>query len=373
MFSKRKFLLYNYIYFAGLFLILLGSVFVLSSSFSYSLEKNNLTFYFIKHINYLILGLILVSLIQKIDIIKLEKFSNFIFIFSLFILILPILQHRLRWAKIGPFSFQPSEFVKLTFILYLASYIKKISLKVSNIKNLILPSLAWIFITGILQLQKDFGTFVIITVIFMGILFICGLQRKYIFSFTGIFICLMAGLILLFPYRMERIKSFFDKKSDSLGSDYQAEQSVISLSSGGFFGKGFGAGTRKLRYVPEIHKDFVYAVVGEELGFVGAFGVLILFAILVFCGLEVSKECDNLFEKILCSGISILFGIQFILHVCVVLSLFPTKGTTLPFFSVGGSSLIANLVALGILIKISKNIINKSGTKDIEEITIDLK
>ena len=365
MFSKRKFLLYYNIYFAGLFLILLGSVFVLSSSFSYSLEKNNITFYFIKHINYLFLGLLLVGLIQKIDIKKLEKFSNLIFIFSLFILILPVLQHGLRWVKIGPFSFQPSEFVKLTFILYLASYIKKISVKVNNLKNLILPSIGWILITGILQLQKDLGTFVIITVVFMGILFISGLKMKYILSFSVIFICLMIGLIFLFPYRIERIKKH--------GKEYQSKQSVISFSSGGFFGKGFGAGTRKLRYVPEIHKDFVYAVVGEELGFVGAFGVLILFAILVFCGLEVSKECDNLFEKILSSGISILFGIQFILHTCVVLSVFPTKGTTLPFFSVGGSSLIVNLVALGLLIKISKNIINKLGIKDIEEITIDLK
>jgi cell division protein FtsW len=365
MFSKRKFYLYYNIYFAGLFLILLGSVFVLSSSFSYSLEKNNLTFYFVKHINYLFLGLILVFLIQKIDMKKLEKISTFLFIFSLFFLILPVLQHRLRWAKIGPFLFQPSEFVKLTFILYLASYIKKISVQVNNLKNLILPSISWIIITGILQLQKDLGTFVIITVVFMGILFISGLKMKYILSFSTIFICLIVALILLFPYRIERIKKH--------GKAYQAKQSVLSLSSGGFFGKGFGAGTRKLRYVPEIHKDFVYAVVGEELGFIGTFGVLILFAILVFCGLEVSKECDDFFEKILCSGISILFGIQFVLHACVVLSIFPTKGTTLPFFSVGGSSLITNLVAFGVLIKISKNIINKFGIKDIEEITIDLK
>ena len=365
MFSKRKFFLYYNIYFAGLFLILLGSVFVLSSSFSYSLEKNNLTFYFIKHINYLFLGLILVFLIQKIEIKKLEKFTTFIFIFSLLILILPVLQRNLRWVRIGPFSFQPSEFVKLTFILYLSNYIKKISGKVNYLKNLILPFIKWILITGILQFQKDLGTFVIITVVYLGILFVSGLKMKYIISFSGIFICLIIGLILLFPYRIERIRNH--------GKEFQAKQAVISLSSGGLFGKGFGAGTRKLRYVPEIHKDFVYAVVGEELGFVGTFGVLILFAILIFCGLEVSRECDNLFEKILSSGISILFGIQFIIHVCVVLSLVPTKGTTLPFFSVGGSSLITNLVAFGILIKISKNVANKVGIKDIEEITLNLK
>jgi len=365
MFSKKKFFLYYNIYFAGLFLILLGSVFVLSSSFSYSLEKNNLTFYFIKHINYLFLGLILVFFIQKIDLKKIEKLTTLIFIFSFLILILPVLQGNLRWVKIGSFSFQPSEFVKITFILYLSNHIKKISGRVNYFKNLILPSIVWILITGILQLQKDLGTFVIITIVYLGILFISGLKMKYILNLSVISICLIIGLILLFPYRIERIKKH--------GKEFQAKQAIISLSSGGLFGKGFGAGTRKLRYVPEIHKDFVYAVVGEELGFIGAFGVLVLFAILVFCGLEVSKECDNLFEKILSSGISILFGIQFILHACVVLSVIPTKGTTLPFFSVGGSSLIANLMAFGILIKISKNVANKVGIKDIEEITLNLK
>jgi len=365
MFSKRRFFLYYNIYFAGVLLILLGSVFVLSSSFSYSLEKNNLIFYFIKHLHYLILGVILIFFIQKINIEKLEKFAIFIFFFSLLILILPVIQGNLRWVRIGPLSFQPSEFVKLTFILYLASYIKKISLEVNKLKNIIFPTIMWIIITGILQLQKDFGTFVIITIVFGSILFIAGLKMKYILNFVLVFIGLIIALIFLFPYRMERIKKH--------GKEYQAKQSVISLSSGGFWGKGFGAGTRKLRYVPEIHKDFVYAVVGEELGFVGAFGVLILFAIIIFCGLEISKESDNIFEKILSSGISILFGIQFILHVCVVLSIFPTKGTTLPFFSVGGSSLITNLVAFGFLIKISKNITDKFEIKDIEEITLSLK
>lgn len=373
MFSKKKFLLYYKIYTSGVLLILLGSVFVLSSSFSYGLEKNNLTFYFIKHIQYLMVGSLLVYLVQRININKLEKLSFLIFLFSLGLLIIPVFQNGLRWARIGPFRFQPSEFVKLTFILYLANHLKKREGRINNLKDILFPSIYWLLITGILQLQKDFGTFVIITFVFMGILFLFGLKLKYIFAFSGIFISLIIGLVLLFPYRVERIKNFYDKKSDKLGKDYQAEQSVISLSSGGLFGKGLGAGIRKLRYVPEIHKDFVYAVVGEELGFFGTSLVLVLFGILVFCGLEVSKICEYLFEKILSSGISILFGIQFILHACVVLKLFPTKGTTLPFFSVGGSSLIVSLVSLGLLIRISKNITYESVRDDIDEVVLYLK
>lgn len=370
MFSKKKFLLYYNIYISGLLLILFGTVFVLSSSFSYGLEKNNPIFYFEKHIIYLISGLIIFCLIQKFDTKKLEKLSFIIFVFTFLLLFLPVIQGGLRWARIGPVSFQPSEFLKLSFIIYLAHFLKKKNCQVNNFKVLLVPLILWLMIMGILQLQKDLGTFVIITLVFIGILFLCGLKMKYIFIFSGFLSILIIGLILLFPYRIERIKGFFDKKKDSLGNDYQIEQSLISISSGGFFGKGLGAGVRKLRYVPEIHKDFVYAVVGEELGFVGAVGVLILFAIILFCGLEISKLCLDTFDRIVSSGISILFGVQFLLHAGVVLCILPPKGTTLPFFSVGGSSLIVHLIAFGILLKIAGNIINQ---KDIEEIVIHLK
>ncbi|MGC8976302.1 MAG: FtsW/RodA/SpoVE family cell cycle protein [Candidatus Ratteibacteria bacterium] len=363
MFSKKKFFLYYNIYFAGILLIILGSIFVLSSTFAYGLEKNNLTFYFVKHIQYLFIGVGLLYLAQRINIYKLEKISNILFFISFLLLFIPVFQHGLRWAKLGPIRFQPSEFVKLTFILFLASYFKK--RKPESFRDIFIPLVICFLVIGILQLQKDLGTSVIILSIFAGILFLCGLKIKYIVFISGISIIIFIGLIFLFPYRIERIKSF--------GKNYQTKQSIISISSGGFFGKGLGAGIRKLRYVPEIHKDFVYAVVGEELGFAGTVGVLILFSIIVFCGFEISYFCSDFFEKLLVSGISILFGIQFILHACVVLGIFPTKGTTLPFFSVGGSSLMTNLLAFGFLLKTGKKIGEETNIKYLDEIIIHLK
>lgn len=365
MFSKKKYFLYVSIFVSTFLLVLLGTVFVLSSSFSYGLERDNLTMYFEKHIIYLLIGLIILYLIQKLNIKKLEKYGFIILGISLLILPLPNFQGGMRWAKIGPISFQPSEFVKLAFIIYLAIYLKRRFSQVNNLKVLVVPSIIYIFITTILQFQKDYGTFLIISLTFLSILFLCGLKLKYIINFVGILLLLMIGLIFLFPYRIERIIS--------VGKNYQQKQAKISLSSGGLWGKGLGAGTGKLKFVPEIHKDFVYAVVGEELGFAGSFGLLLLFGIIVFCGLEVSKFCNDLFDKILASGISISLGIQFLLHAGVVLSILPPKGTTLPFFSVGGSSLIANLISLGILLKITENITDQGHLKDIEEAILKIK
>ncbi|MCM8786118.1 MAG: putative lipid II flippase FtsW [Candidatus Omnitrophica bacterium] len=373
MFSKKKYFLYVSILISTFLLIFLGTVFVLSSSFFYGLEKNNLTMYFEKHIIYLVIGLVMLYLIQKSDIKKLEKYGFIILVISLAILPIPIFQKGLRWIKVGPFSFQPSEFVKLSFIIYLATYFKKRFFQINNLKVLTSPLIIYFLIITILQFQKDYGIFLIISITFLSVLFLCGLKLKYILGVLGVFIALSILFILLFPYRIERIIAFINQNSDVLGKNYQTKQAIISLSSGGLFGKGLGAGTGKLKFVPEIHKDFVYAVVGEELGFVGSFGILLLFGIIVFCGLELSKFCDDLFNKILVSGISISFGTQFLLHAGVVLSILPPKGTTLPFFSVGGSSLIVSLISLGILLKIAESITKQGNLKEIEEIILKIK
>jgi cell division protein FtsW len=183
----------------------------------------------------------------------------------------------------------------------------------------------------------------------------------------------MVIFIIIFPYRIERIKIFLDQDKDVLGKNYQIIQAKISLSSGGLFGKGPGAGTGKLKFLPEAHKDFIYAVVGEEFGFIGTVGTLILFGFFVFCGLEISKLCSDMFDKILAYGISILFGFQFLLHSGVVVSILPPKGTTLPFFSIGGSSLIINLVSYGLLLKIAENVTSQRNLKDIDEIVLNLR
>jgi cell division protein FtsW len=373
MLSKKKYLLYISILSSISLLILFGSVFVLSSSFSYGLERNDLTMYFERHLIYLFIGLLIFYLIQKLNLKKMERYGFIILVLSLLLLPLPNIQGGLRWIKIGPFSLQPSEFVKITFLIYLAVYLKRRISILNNFRVLLIPGIIYLYIITVLQFQKDYGTFAIISITFLGILFLCGLKSKYIFSLFGFFLILTIGFIFLFPYRIERIKLYLNQNSDILGKNFPSHQAKISLSSGGLFGKGLGAGTGKLKFVPEIHKDFVYAVVGEELGFIGSFSVLLLFSIIVFCGLEVSKFCNDLFEKILAAGISILFGVQFLLHAGVVLSILPPKGTTLPFFSVGGSSLIANLISLGILLKIAENLTFQEYSKEIEETILKIR
>jgi len=366
MFIRGKSAIYYRICISSAALIVFGSVFLLSSSAAYGLsESGNPFLYFEKRIVWIIMGLISIYLLNKIGIEKIEKYSIHIFLFSLLLLPLPKFFHQLRWIKLGPLSFQPAELVKLTFVIFLANFLSRKDKIINNLKILIIPAAFLLIITGILQLQKDLGTFVIIGATFFFLLFLAGLRLKYIGLFTFAGVVLLTGLILIFPYRMERIKIYLNPSVDAKGKGYQVIQSKITIGSGGIFGKGPGAGERKLKFLPVAHKDYIYAVVGEEMGFVGTSLILILFSILVFSAFEVSKLSKNKFEKYLSAGIGALFGFQFLLHAFVVLSIIPSKGTTLPFFSKGGSSFLVNFLTLGILIIIARKTCLKVDFEDI--------
>ncbi|MCD6408094.1 putative lipid II flippase FtsW [bacterium] len=372
MLLRGKYNLYYRLCISSGLLIVLGSVFVLSSSLAYGISKTgNPAYFFEKHLLWLSLGGIGVFLINKIGSERIEKYAKIIFLFSLILLPLPKFFGSLRWIRVGPLSFQPSELIKFTFIIYLSDFLKRKKSSIQNWKTLSIPVFLLLIITGILQLQSDLGTFVIISLIFVFLLFIAGAKIKHlIFLFlAGIF--LLAGLILPSGYRRERIKVYLNPNYDPLGKGYQINQSKITLGSGGIFGKGLGAGERKLKFLPEAHKDYVYAVVGEELGFVGTFSILLFFGIVVFSGFEVSKLAYNLFDKYLSAGLSTLFGFQFLLHSAVVLGIVPSKGTTLPFFSVGGSSLIINLLALGLLLHIARKECFRSEIEDFQQFSFD--
>lgn len=353
MFIRGKSAIYYRICASSILLIVFGTVFLLSSSASYSEGEDPLIF-FIKRIIWIVIGLLFFFALNKTGIEKIQKYSLWIFLFSLILLPLPRAFHQLRWIKIGPFSFQPAELVKLTFVIFLANFLTRKDNIINNWKTLIIPVSFFVLITGILQLQKDLGTVMIIGLTLLFLLFLAGLRVKYVTLFAVVSVVLLAGLILLFPYRIERVKIYLNPGMDPKGKGYQIIQSKIALGSGGFFGKGLGAGERKLNFLPVANKDYIYAIVGEELGFIGTSLTLILFAILVFSTFQVSKLTKNKFEKYLTAGIGGLFGFQFLLHAFVVLSIVPSKGTTLPFFSKGGSSFLVNFLTLGLLIIISR-------------------
>lgn len=373
MFLKKRLNFYYKLCILSTLLIVLGSVFLLSSSSIYGIfsKSGNPAYYFKKHLLWLLLGTIGFLLLRNIDTRKLEKYSFLIFCISLVILPLPKFFGDLRWLKLGPLSFQPAELIKFTFIIYLSDYLKRKLPVIKENKTLIVPLVFLLLITGILQLQKDIGTFVVIFFTFMLLIFLAGVSLKNIFIIITTGIVLFTGMIFMFPYRRDRILTYFNPSADPMGKGYQTRQSLIAISSGGFWGKGLGSGERKLKFLPEAHKDYIYAVVGEETGFIGTAFVLFLFGFLVFSSFNLSKISKDFFIKFLSAGIGGLFGLQFILHVAVVLKMVPSKGTTLPFFSVGGSSFLINILALGVLFNIARQVLFDENTVNFEDTYIE--
>ena len=358
MFLKKRLNFYNRLQIISAIIITTGTLFLLSSSSVYGISRSgNPAFYFEKHILWLLLGLAGILLIMKLDTRQIEKHSLPIFLVSLAILPLPKFFGDLRWIRLGPLSFQPAELVKFTFVLYLADYLKRKLPLIREKKTMWVPIGFLLLITGILQLQKDIGTFAVIFFTFMLLMFLAGVRIKNILLIILAGIVLFTGLILMFPYRRERIMTYLNPAADPMGKGYQTRQSLIAMSSGGILGKGLGAGERKLKFLPEAHKDYIYAVVGEETGFLGTVFVLSLFGFLVFSSFHLSNISNDYFIKFLSAGIGGLFGFQFLLHAGVVLNMVPSKGTTLPFFSVGGSSFLINILALGVLFNIARKVL----------------
>ncbi len=363
--------LYDRICMTSGILLILGTVVVLSSSTGSAIERTgNPLYYFQRHLLWLAIGGLAMVGVNKFGINRLERSSCFlrwIFIGSVLLLLVPVFAKTLRWVIIGPFSFQPAELVKLTFILFLSDYLRKNRHLSYKAKNLFWPVFSFLVVTGILQLQKDLGTFVIIFLLLGLLLLLSGQPKKHLIFLGSCGVVLFILLIFLFPYRLVRVVSVFSGAKDVMGKDYQPFQSKVTLGTGGLVGRGIGAGLAKLLYLPEAHKDYVYAVVGEEMGLVGTSMVLLFFVILTFSGLELALRARSDFQRFLAAGIGGLFGFQFLLHASVVLCIVPAKGTTLPFFSVGGSSLLVNLIGLGILLSIARQTCFPASLDDLQE------
>ncbi|HQA04404.1 MAG TPA: putative lipid II flippase FtsW [Thermodesulfovibrio thiophilus] len=258
-----------------------------------------------------------------------------------------------RWLRLWPSVFQPSELVKLAMVFFLAWYMSRSDYDRESFKQFIIP----IGLLGIFQViflkQPDFGAAMTLGIITLSMLFIGGVSLR----FLGI-ISLVAIPVIIYlakePYRWKRIVSFLDPWSDPQGSGFQLVQSLIALGSGGLIGQGLGEGKQKLAFLPEIHTDFIFAHIGEEMGFIGVSVVVILFFLICMRGLSIARKQSELFYYFLASGITIMISIQALINFAVVTGLAPTKGLPLPFISYGGSSLVVNLIAVGILLNLSR-------------------
>jgi len=261
-----------------------------------------------------------------------------------------------RWIALGPVSIQPSEFVKLIVVYYLAAALSERSRTESA--HPFRDYVTYLAVVGVLLAivykQKDFGTTVIIAAITFVMFFLGGVKMRYLFATS---LCALPALLyalIVYRYRIVRITSFLDPWRDPYGSGFQLIQSLISFGKGGVFGQGFANGKQQLFYLPDAHTDFILAVIAEELGLLGVIAVLLLFLLLLFVGVRVAVRAQDRFGFLLASGITILISLQVVLNVGVVVGALPTKGMVLPFLSYGGSALLTNIAAMGMLLSVAR-------------------
>ncbi|MDO8660189.1 MAG: FtsW/RodA/SpoVE family cell cycle protein, partial [Candidatus Parcubacteria bacterium] len=209
-------------------------------------------------------------------------------------------------------------------------------------------------IAGVLLTQPDTKSFILITITGISMLFISGVPMKYILGIGFVSIMFLGGLVLYKPYLQERVKTFINPGTDPRGSAYQIQQSLIALGSGGIFGRGYGQSIQKFGYVPEAQGDSIFAVLGEEFGFIGAVGAVFLYLLFALRGFRIANNSPDLFSRLLVSGIVIMLTMQSFMHIASVTGVLPLTGVPLPFMSLGGTSLMISLAAIGIVLQISK-------------------
>ena len=340
---------------------LYGIIMIYSASSVWAQYKFNDAFHFAKYqFIFFIISFLCMLIVKKIDYNLYKRHSNKILLLSLILLILVLipgigtLRNGSRsWFKIGPFGLQPSEIAKVSLIIFLSKYLEKNQNNLSNIKKSILPVLGIIFLFfGLIMLEPDFGTGMVIVLSLMLILFISGVKLKFFASLGILGILGIAGLIIIAPYRLKRIISFLNPWSDPLGSGYQIIQSLYAIGPASLLGLGFGKSIQKQFYLPEPQTDFIFAIICEEFGIVGAISVIALFISLFYIILKISLKQSTLFAKYLSFGLGMQIILQGALNLCVVTSLIPVTGVTLPFFSYGGSSLLVSMISIGIILNI---------------------
>ena len=272
----------------------------------------------------------------------------------------PPINSARRWISLGAFTLQPSEFLKVALVLLLAYQISRKTEKRGNPERAALPA---VVLTGaaalVVLLEPDFGTAACYGVLCAVLLWLAGARARY-FLFAGAAVVpLMALIVLSASYRKARILSFLKPEADPLGAGFQALQSLIAVGAGGWSGMGLGGSRQKLFFLPYPHTDFIFAIVGEELGFIGAMAVLAGFAVVAWRGLRAARRAPDVFAALLAAGATSMIVVQAALNIGVVLALLPTKGIPLPFVSYGGSSLVASWIAAGLILNVSQHEVDR--------------
>ena len=342
---------------------ILGLIMIYSSSYIWAQYKFNDAFKFVKtQALFLILSYIIMYIMLKIPYINYLKKANNIYIICIILLILVLIpgigtirNGSRSWFGIGGLGIQPSEFSKLGMIIFTSKYLSKNEKELKKIKKGVLPILLSLFlIFGLIMLQPDFGTGIIIVISIIVLLFVSGVPISFFIKIGLLGLLGIVALIIIAPYRMKRIVSFLNPWSDPLGSGFQIIQSLYAIGPGGLLGLGLGNSIQKHFYLPEPQTDFIFAIISEEFGFLGVVIITCLFLLIIKRGFHISINCENKFGKYLSFGITFQLAFQAILNLMVVVGLIPVTGVTLPFLSYGGSSLLITMLSMGILLNISK-------------------
>lgn len=341
-----------------------GVVMVYSASAIVAAERfQDPTLFLRKQLFWALLGSLLMLGVLRLDYRRLEGWGWPVLIASGVLLVLvlvpplaqPINGTR-RWLRLGPASFQPAELAKLALVVFLAAWLTRHRDRLDDFRRAVLPPLAAAGTLALLVLaQPDLGNCLTLIAVTFALLYLAGCPGRYLAAVAAAGLPLVALATWLAPYRLRRITTFLDPWSDPRGSGFQIIQSWLALGSGGLTGRGVGESRQKLFYLPEAHTDFIFAVLGEELGFVGAAALVGLFAVLVWRGLRVGLRAPDAFGAYLALGLTVLIATQTLVNLGVVTGLLPTKGLPLPFISFGGSALLTTMLAAGVLLNISQH------------------
>lgn len=344
-------------------LICIGIVMIYSVSSIYAWEKYKDGFFFLKrHISFLAIGILLTFLVMSVDYRKFRRIAKPLLILSLVLLVLVLIpgigrevSGARRWFRFKFISFQPSELASMGIIIYIADFISRKGNIINQLLRGFLPSILVLGLCALLILmQPDLGTTLAIGIVVFIMLFVAGIKVSYLLSIMLMSLPVLYLMIFSIPYRRMRILAFLNPWSDPKGSGFQIIQSQIALGSGGIFGTGLGHSRQKLFYLPAAHTDFIFSIIGEELGLLGTLGIIILFMLFIQQGLKIIKNAADKFGYFLALGLVLMISLKAIINISVSCGVLPTKGLPLPFISYGGSSFIFDMVSVGILINIAR-------------------
>ncbi|GAA0134016.1 stage V sporulation protein E [Paenibacillus sp. YSY-4.3] len=338
-----------------------GLIMVFSASSTLAVYKHQeAMFYIYRQGLFAAIGLFLMLFLMGIPFIRWKKIAPILLLFTLILLILVLIigasiNGAKRWIVLGSFNLQPSEWTKLSLILYLAALISNKGERIRDFKKGLLPILVVAGIVIVLiMLQPDFGTMSIICIITLACMIVGGANLRHIMLLGLSALPFLAYVAMSKSYRIQRLTSFLNPLADPTNTGYQILQSLMALGHGGLTGTGLGGSVQKLQYLPEAHTDFIFAIIGEEFGFVGSFLFIVLFFWLLSRGFLIALKSQDLFRLIAGIGIVIMIFIQFALNVGAVVGILPVTGVPLPFISYGGSALLTNMAAVGLLLSISR-------------------